>query len=165
MKRYIDCDGVILNTEVGLFDEYYRLKEHNPDLKRLQYLQQLDWNYWISHAQVLDDAVNILKSHDPSLADILTKVHSLEEACVKIKYFRDLGVKNNIIIVPFEISKSSVVSAKGNILVDDSNTNLFEWGAEGGYSVHYGFTDSEFPKIDTLEDVFDDEKVKRLLLK
>ena len=26
MKKYIDCDGVILDTETGLFDEYDILK-------------------------------------------------------------------------------------------------------------------------------------------
>lgn len=27
MKRYIDCDGVILNTEEHLLDEYYEIKK------------------------------------------------------------------------------------------------------------------------------------------
>ena len=33
MIKYIDCDGVILDTETGLFDEYRELKKVNPELK------------------------------------------------------------------------------------------------------------------------------------
>lgn len=165
MKRYIDCDGVILNTEVGLFDKYYELKEKNPELKRLHYLQQLDWNYWINQAQVINGAIEILKSNDPASADILTKVHSMEEARIKIEYFRTHGVKNNIIIVPFSVSKASVVDARGNILVDDGNGNLSEWESQDGYPIYFGSKDSQYPRIETLEDVFDEEKVKSLILR
>ena len=56
MKKYIDCDGVILDTETGLFDEYDILKRDNPELKRRVYLQNLDWKYWIEQASILNDA-------------------------------------------------------------------------------------------------------------
>ncbi len=165
MKRYIDCDGVILNTEIGLFDEYYHIKASNPDLDRKQYLQQLDWEYWISQAQVINNAIAILNSHDPSKADILTKVHSLREAKIKIEFFRKNQVNNNIIIVPADVSKADVVDPNGNILVDDSLTNLSEWYAKQGYPIYFGSKDTELPKIATLEDVMDDEKVKSFILK
>ena len=42
MEKYIDCDGVILDTETGLFSEYDILKIDNPELKRRVYLQNLD---------------------------------------------------------------------------------------------------------------------------
>ena len=165
MKRYIDCDGVILNTEVGLFDEYYRLKEHNHELKRRQYLQQLDWEYWINQAQVINDAINILNNYDPDKADILTKVHSLREARIKIEYFRKRNVKNNIIIVPDDVLKTDVVEANGNILVDDGVSDLTSWQASGGYPIYFGSKEVEYPKIETLEDVMDDERVKQFILK
>ena len=88
MKKYIDCDGVILDTETGLFDKYDMLKKDNPELKRRVYLQNLDWEYWIEQAAVLNDAINILKNYNPKDTSILTKVHSLNEAVAKIKYFR-----------------------------------------------------------------------------
>ena len=66
MKKYIDCDGVILDTETGLFDEYYEKKKVNPDLKKILYLQQLDWVSWLAQAQILNDAIEILKSYDSS---------------------------------------------------------------------------------------------------
>lgn len=163
MKRYIDCDGIILNTEEGLFDEYYRLKENNPNYKRLQYLQNLDWESWIAQAKFIGDADEILRSYDPSKADILTKVHSLNEAKIKISFFKSKGIQNNIIIVPYGISKADVVCAKGNILVDDSQGNLDEWNSAGGYSFYMGNKDIIYPKIETLDEIMDDEKIKKLI--
>lgn len=165
MKRYIDCDGVILNTEEGLFDRYHEIKKQNPSYKRGQYLAELDWEFWINQAQVINDAINILNSHDPNAADILTKVHSLREARIKIDYFRKKKVKNNIIIVPSDVSKASVVSANGNILVDDSVTNLIDWENENGIPISFGSCESFYPKIETLEDIFDDEKVKKIIFR
>ena len=127
MKKYIDCDGVILDTETGLFDRYYQLKETNPQLKKLQYLQEMDWRRWLSQAKVIRDAIEILKHYDPKDTHILTKVHSLQEATAKIEFFRNLSVKNDIIVVPNGVAKSSVVGAKGNILIDDSIRNLEDW--------------------------------------
>lgn len=163
MKRYIDCDGIILNTEEGLFDEYYRLKEMNPDYKRLEYLQNLDWERWIAQSKFIGDAYEVLMAYEATKADILTKVHSLNEAKVKIKFFRTMGILNNIIIVPYGISKADVVDAKGSILVDDSKGNLDEWNSALGYSFYMGSKDIGYPKIETLDEIMDDEKVKRLI--
>lgn len=164
MKRYIDCDGIILNTEEGLFDEYYRLKENNPNYKRLHYLQTMDWEKWIEQAKFIGDAYEVLMAYDPSKADILTKVHSLNEAKVKIRFFKREGIKNNVIIVPYGISKTEVVIAKGNILVDDSQGNLDEWNLAGGHAFYMGNKDIVYPKIETLDDIMDDEKVKKLIV-
>lgn len=152
MKIYIDCDGVILDTETGLFDQYYQLKESNPNLKKLQYLQEMDWERWLKQAKILGNSIEILKYYNPKDIYILTKVHSLQEATAKIKFFRSLSVKNDIIIVPNEISKSSMVEALGNILIDDGNKNLEEWKKCGGISLYYGNKDSRFTRITSIED-------------
>ena len=165
MKRYIDCDGVILNTEAGLFDGYDKLKKVDLTYKRLQYLQNLDWEAWVEQAGFIGDAYEVLKFYDPSMADILTKVHSLNEARVKINFFRGHGIRNNIIIVPNGISKASVVNAKGNILVDDSATNLEEWNIAEGCSIYMGKKELSYPRIESLSEVMDDEKVKKLMLR
>jgi len=162
-KIYLDCDGVILDTESGLFDRYYELKKLNPNLKRGQYLAELDWNMWISQCQVLKDAVTILNNYDPKVADILTKVHSLQEAKAKIDYFRSQRVKNNIIIVPSNVKKSSVVDAGGNILVDDSTSNLVDWQVENGIPFYFGGEVTSFAKVDTLDDVLNPQKRKVML--
>ncbi len=163
MKIYVDCDGVILNTEDGLFNKYYELKKNNPTLKRHMYLQNMDWEAWINQSRVIKEAIDILNRHDPKDADILTKVHSLSEARIKINYFRKNGVRNNIIIVPAEVSKAEVVAARGNLLVDDSFQNLKEWSEHGGYPVYFGSKESTYPTIESLESLFEKEQVKKLI--
>jgi len=65
MKIYIDCDGVILDTETGLFDRYYQLKESNPNFRKLQYLQEMDWKSWLKQAKILGNSIDILKYYNP----------------------------------------------------------------------------------------------------
>ena len=163
MKKYIDCDGVILDTETGLFDAYYEQKKLNPELRKRTYLEQLDWQYWIRQAKVIEDAIAILREYDPSGADILTMVHSMQEAIAKIEYFREQKVRNNIIIVPDTVTKSSVVSAAGNILIDDSIRNLDDWQINGGLPIYFGPKESEHTTIDTLDDVLNPIKFEQTL--
>lgn len=165
MVKYIDCDGVILDTETGLFDEYYELKKDNPELKKRQYLHDMDWEYWIWQAGVLGDAINILKNYDPRNVDILTKVHSLQEAMAKLNFFRSNGVRNNVIIVPDGCSKSSVVDAFNNVLVEDSNSNLDDWNMHHGIPIYFGQGESVYTSISSLDTVLSEEKFKELVKK
>lgn len=181
LVRYIDCDGVILDTESGLFNEYYKLKEKNNNLKKLVYLQQLNWYDWIRRAGVINNAIDILKEQNPSSAAIITKVHSLMEGQIKIEFFREHGIKNNIIIVPSTLSKSAVVQAGGSLLVDDSAGNLEDWRCNGGISFLFKkdeiaesmslgepMTSQRFPIINNLEFIFSEETeeyCKRLRLR
>ena len=161
MKKYIDCDGVILDTENGLFDEYSILIKDNPNLKVREYLKNKDWEYWIEQAEVLRDAINILKNYDPTDTDILTRVSSLNEARVKINYFRSRGVKNNIIIVPDDIDKSQVVLPFENILVDDNDSNLYDWKRNFGIPYYFGDEHSEFDKIESLDEILNPKKFEK----
>lgn len=171
--KYIDCDGVILDTETGLFDEYHRLKNQDPRVTRLAYLQQLNWQEWIRQAKVIGDAIEILKSQDPINVQILTKVHSLAEGLAKIEYFREMGIQNNIVLVPNDLKKSSVVQAAGHLLVDDSTRNLDDWSLQGGVSILFDQfgekrEDSSYSLVYSLESVFSpetDEYCKKMLLK
>ena len=165
MIKYIDCDGVILDTETGLFDEYNILKKDNPELKRRVYLQNLDWEYWIEQAAILNDAINIIKNYDSIDISILTKVHSLNEALAKINYFRNKKIKNNIIIVPDGINKSQIVDSFQNILVDDSNSNLLDWKEKFGIPYYFGDKESEFDKIASLDDILNPKKLELRLKK
>ena len=164
-KIYVDCDGVLLDTESGLFDDYYLLKEKNPDLHKREYLQNLDWRYWIYHAPILGDSINILRSYDPKKTDILTVVHSLKEAEAKIDFFRGKKVQNNIIFVPAGISKSQVVSALNCPLVDNSDSNLQNWDYNFGIPFSYGNPKSSFEMIDSLDEVLNDQKIEKRLIK
>ena len=165
MIKYIDCDGVILDTETGLFDEYHELKKDNPNLKKRQYLHDMDWEHWIWQAGVLNDAVYLLKNYDPRFVEILTRVHSLDEARAKLNYFRDNGVRNNVVIVPDSVAKSRIVDAFGNVLVEDSNSNLDDWDSQHGIPIYYGTGDSIYPSVTSLDTVLDDEKFKSLVKK
>ena len=106
MKKYIDCDGVILDTETGLFDRYYQLKEQNPNLRKSIYLHELDWEYWLEQASIINDAINLLRDSNPQETAILTRVHSMNEAAAKINFFREQRIKNDIIVVPATVTKS-----------------------------------------------------------
>jgi hypothetical protein len=163
MIKYIDCDGVILDTETGLFDEYNELKKVNPGLKKRQYLHDMDWENWIWQAGVLNDAVYLLKNFDPRYVEILTRVHSLAEARAKINYFRENGVRNNVIVVPDGIMKSSVVDPFQNVLVEDSKSNLEDWDVHHGIPIYYGTGESIYPTVTSLDAVLDDEKFKCLV--
>lgn len=165
MIKYIDCDGVILDTETRLFDEYHELKKTNPNLKKRQYLHDMDWDSWLWQADILNDAIYLLNNYDPKNVDILTRVHSLDEARAKINYFRSNRVRNNIIIVPDGVFKSSVVDPFQNVLVEDSRSNLSDWEEHFGIPIYFGSDESIYPSITSLESVLDDEKFKVLVKK
>ena len=125
----------------------------------------MDWEYWIWQAGVLGDAINILKNYDPRNVDILTKVHSLQEARAKLNFFRSNGVRNNVIIVPDGCSKSSVVDAFNNVLVEDSNSNLDDWNMHHGIPIYFGQGESVYTRVDSLDTVLSEEKFKELVKK
>lgn len=162
IKKYIDCDGVILDTETDLFKEYDKLIEQGINITRRKYLQELDWNLWIYQAKILNNSIELLNSYDYKDTSILTKVHSMQEAMAKITYFRNLKIKNDIIIVPYDLKKSDVVSASGNILVDDYHKNLNEWQLSGGIPIYFGTEELGYPKINTLEEVLSNDILKRI---
>ena len=62
--KYIDCNGIIIDTETGLFDEYHRLKKINPSLTKKEYLERIDWDEWIKNAPIVDNAIEKIKNHD-----------------------------------------------------------------------------------------------------
>lgn len=85
----------------------------------------------------INDAINILKSLKRDIT-ILTKVHSMEnEGVTKIKFLRNLGIQNNIILVPYPFRKTEIVIAKNNILIDDTVHNLDDWFMEGGMPIYF----------------------------
>lgn len=119
--------------------------------------------------------------HNPDDVEILTKVHSLAEGLAKIEYFRELGVRNNIVLVPNGLSKSVVVQAEGNLLVDDSIRNLDNWSILNGIPFFFNAAgenkstfkeqvtiNEQYPLISSLEPIFSsetDEYCKQFILK
>lgn len=162
IKKYIDCDGVILDTETDLFKEYDKLIEQGINITRREYLQNLDWNLWIYQAKIINNAIELLNNYDYRDTSVLTKVNSIQEAMAKINYFRNAKLKNEIIIVPYDAKKSDVVFAKNNILVDDYHKNLKEWEQAGGIPIHFGKEESGYSKIASLEEVLSNDILKRI---
>jgi hypothetical protein len=168
LKRYIDCDGVILDTERDLFKEYERQKPYYTNLTKEKYLRELDWYEWLRQAGDINDGIYILKSNDPTCADILTTVHSLEEGIEKVKYFRELDLKNNIILVPYNLRKDLIVDAKGFVLVDNYKANLDSWFNKEGLPVLFTKEDAipnigDYYQINSLTEAFDpklDDKIR-----
>ena len=163
MKRYIDCDGVILNTEEHLLDEYYEIKKQNPDFSKREYITKLNWDRHLRESSVLNDAINLLNNHNPKDIFILTKVFSFEEGIAKVRYFREKHVKNNIILVPDGLSKSQVVLANGSILVDDSINNLSDWKQNKGIPIYFGEQSTDYIATSSLEEVLHPKKAKELV--
>ena len=160
MKQYVDCDGVVFDSEVWLFDDEFRSLKIENELEKIKYVQKKDWNEILRKSEIINDAINILKE----LKDvaILTKVHSMEnEGVAKIRIFRELEVKNEIILVPYLVKKTDVVDPEGNLLVDDAIFNLNDWKAKRGISYFFnkdnldydgwGIENTEYPKVKSLE--------------
>ena len=82
---------------------------------------------------------------NPSISCILTKVHSLEnESVEKIKWLRENGIKQSVVIVPYYFKKSEVVEARGNILIDDCLKNLDEWEELGGIPIFFDMNNDDY---------------------
>ncbi|MFI3307411.1 MAG: hypothetical protein R3Y21_02470 [Mycoplasmatota bacterium] len=168
--KYIDCDGVIMDTQNGLFHDFEKLQRRNTNLSGLEYLANMDWEYWINQADVINDSIDIIKEQDPTNVILLTKVHSLNEGKEKIRFFRNNGLKNNIILVPNGLTNSAVVSASRNILVDDFKRNLVDWENSNGVPIlfnPYGDLDDNYDSISSLNEIFTpefDEKIRQKVL-
>lgn len=161
-KRYIDCDGVILDTERGLFEKFHNETSDHSEVSKINFLQNLNWLEWINNAGDINDAIYILKNNNPNNADILTTVHSLKEAEAKIRYFREMGVHNNIIIVPYNYQKCDIVNPFNNLLIDNAcKRNLEPWEKRGGIPVLFTLEKKDicnnykYLTISSLVNVFD----------
>ena len=140
--RYIDLDGVILDTEDIIFNKMLFDCKNLNEKFIFPYVVNINWAYILKNAKVINDSINILNSMDPIESAILTRVHSKQEADAKINYFRELGIKQEVIIAPYTVRKDEVVDAKNNILIDDCLKNLREWFNAGGYPMFFDKNDN-----------------------
>lgn len=140
MKKYIDFDGVIFDSEKELLRYYNLLKQYKIKLNKLRYIQKINWKKVLANSKEINDAINIINSLNSDTA-ILTRVHSMDnEAVAKIELLRVLGLNKEIIIVPYQFKKTDIVPAKGNILVDDAVFNLDDWEASDGIPIFFDKT-------------------------
>lgn len=147
MKYYIDFDGVILDTEELLFKEWRKRIDHErlSEIEKIRYVQEADWNYILNNSAVINDSIYYLKNIDFNSSVILTKVHSLtNEGSAKVNWIRRNGLKQSIILVPYDVKKSDMAMASGNILIDDCLRNLDDWVNNGGYPILFDINDDNY---------------------
>ena len=144
---YIDFDGVILDTEHLLFKEWRKNPDRHllPESEKIKYIQASDWDYILRYSEVMNDSLYYLRHMDPNKSFILTKIHSLtNEGSSKIRWIRDQGIMQSVILVPYDLRKCDVVDAEGNILIDDCLKNLDEWQEKNGYPVFFDYDDDNY---------------------
>ena len=138
MKKYIDFDGVIMDTYYPLFCDYFEKQGQCIYVDDTTHVINKDWQEVLNNSLVINNAFEIIKELNPVETAILTRIHSLEnEGVTKIKYIREQGVKCNIILVPYQLKKTDIVHAEGNILVEDAIFNLDEWERAGGIPIFF----------------------------
>ena len=150
---YIDCDGVILDSEQRMLErkKIAGFPDHNDKKQFEAYFKYADkfieeWDYIINGASSINSSVEIIAELERLKRNIviLTKVHSLVEMKMKIanlKYSRHINCP--IICVPPGIQKQEMVSAKGRILIDDSYKNINAWNLVGGKGVLFSVNQNE----------------------
>ena len=138
--KYISFDGVIVNFMEVLFDEWKNSPErfNMPWDNEVRYIKRKNFKKVLDESIVFNDIVNVVKSMDINDTVILTKVYSLEnEATAKIDFLRNLGVKHNVLLVPYNLKYTDVVAACDNLLIDSSFDNLYDWHNNGGRFIYF----------------------------
>lgn len=167
--RYIDLDGVILNTEDVLFNEILNVKNKGKldEDFIMKLVININWEYLLKHSKPINNSINILKNMNIKESAILTRVHSNDEADAKINYLKNIGVKQDVIVVPYPHNKNDIVDAKDNILIDDCLKNLRYWLMNGGYPMFFDKNENgidpweEYNALGFQKVLRIDEKIKR----
>lgn len=134
--KYVDFDGVIKDTYQPLFEDYWKKRKNGEYIDDTEHVIRKNWIYVLAKSPIINDAIRILNEVDNSC--VLTRVHSLEnEGVAKIKDMRELGLKRDIILVPYQLKKTDVVDAEGNILADDAIFNLDDWFLSKGIPIFF----------------------------
>ncbi len=143
---YIDFDGVILDTEGLLFEEWRKIPNRHllTEQDKIEYIKKRDWQHIVNDSKIINNSVDYLKEMNPKETFILTKVHSLEEAKAKTVWIRNKGIKQNLILVPYYCKKTDIVDPDGNILVDDCLYNLYDWEDKQGVPILFDIDSDEY---------------------
>lgn len=137
MGIYIDFDGVIVDTETHLFDDYERQLKLGLVTDDQDFVRKLDYKTYVNACPLIEGSIDYLISHPE--ACVLTKVCSEKEYLAKRELLLNNGVTNKVISVPIDMHKSDIVDPHGNILVDDTVHNLDSWVLNGGEGYYFNF--------------------------
>lgn len=144
---YIDFDGVILDTEDLLFEEWRKMPNHHllSEEEKIKYIQNSNWKEILNNSAIINDSVYYLKQMDPTKSFILTKIHSLSnEGKSKVDWIRKNGIKQTVIVVPYRLKKTDIVDAYNNILIDDCLRNLDDWTNNNGEAIFFDINNDNY---------------------
>ena len=130
MKVYVDFDGVLLDTD-SVID-----KEFDGNGERRDFVKNYDWFKLMRDDLIINNALDYINNSKFEVS-LLSKISSMCEGQAKIKYLRNKGLNIDINLVPTLINKCDVVSAYGNVLIDDKIVNLDSWSNSGGISIYF----------------------------
>jgi hypothetical protein len=166
MKYYIDIDGVVLDTEAHLFDDYEKYIQMGVVSNYDEYVRAINWKEHIRKCGFIKDSIEVLKEIKKEVI-LLGKYCSQQEVDAKYDIFKEVGYDKPIIFVPFNVKKCDFecVEAKGNVLVDDTIHNLDDWSRVDGYSLYFhkdgiltdnwNNTNTKYRTIKTLRKLYD----------
>lgn len=131
---YVDFDGVILDTEDLMFEEWRNNPNRNflSKMDKIEYLKKVNWKYVLKKSKIINESIKYLNLMNQANTFILTKIHSLEEGTAKIEWLKEHNIKLRVILVPYYLRKIDVVNPNGNILIDDCLKTLHEWAGANG---------------------------------
>lgn len=169
---YCDCDGVILNTiEVG-FNIMREIGCNMNNRKEVDYYFKhvVDWNDIFDRATFINNSIEQIKylQKQKIFEDILilTKLSgALHEERLKRDLFKEKLSDIKVITLQYDLSKSSVVQAKGNVLLDDEIHNCRKWDNENGVAVLFStyMSNLESNIISNIRDITNTKGVKKLI--
>jgi len=160
VKKYIDFDGVIMDTYLPIFGDYQKVDLNGRYISDKEHVQMKDWNSILADSLEINNSLEIIKSL--SNVSILTRVYSMgNEGVAKIEFLRRMGINCDVILAPYQLKKTEVVNARGSILVDDAIFNLDDWNKAGGVPIFFnkdgmdtdgwGVKNKKYVKTRTLE--------------
>ena len=139
---FIDCDGVILDSEQRMLrkkEERGFLNHHDgkefDDYFALADMLDGEWEYIICGAKSINNSVEIIRELEMMKKNIaiLTKIHSLKEMKIKVYDLREnRNIFSPIIFVPSGVQKHNIILPNEQLLIDDSEKNIIGWINNGG---------------------------------
>lgn len=134
---FIDCDGVIIDSEQRMLKrkEEMGLLNHKDSEQFSKYFSLADemigeWETIIKDAKSINNSVEIIRELEMMKRKIaiLTKIHSLKEMRIKVQDLREnRHIYSPIIFVPPKTQKYEVVIPNHQLLIDDSRKNINGW--------------------------------------
>ena len=129
-KVFIDYDGVLVNSDEVLKNY---MKKNNLTWDNV--FDNVNWSLFYSEAREINDSFNVMRllQRKKSNIFVLTKIHSLVEAKVKINLLRENKIVVPVFVVPPHVKKSEIcLPTETSLLIDDSQKNIDDWEDNGG---------------------------------